>query len=47
MAQLVEVDATSWANEVELIRDHYAVFGATLPPALARQLDTLEASLRA
>ena len=45
MEALTSVDADSWQAEIDLIRDHYAVFGERLPAALARQLDELEAAL--
>ncbi|MDH3680770.1 MAG: phosphoenolpyruvate carboxykinase (GTP) [Acidimicrobiia bacterium] len=45
MDRLLEVDAESWRTEIDLIREHYAVFGARLPAALGAQLDRLEAQL--
>lgn len=46
MARLLEVDPASWAEEVALIRDHYAQFGADLPAELNDQLATLERGLQ-
>ena len=45
MRQLVSIDPTAWRGEVELIRDHYAVFGRQLPSRLVAQLDELERRL--
>jgi phosphoenolpyruvate carboxykinase (GTP) len=45
LARLLEVDHARWAQEASLIRDHYALFGDRLPPALAQQLALLERRL--
>ncbi|MCL4434641.1 MAG: phosphoenolpyruvate carboxykinase (GTP) [Actinobacteria bacterium] len=42
MAELTRFDASSWIQEVALIREHYAQFGDKLPPELATQLEELE-----
>jgi phosphoenolpyruvate carboxykinase (GTP) len=45
MEQLLAVDVEGWKQQVPQIRDHYAKFGATLPPELAEQLTALEQRL--
>ncbi len=45
MKKLSEVDREAWANEVALIREHYAQFGDRLPRELATHLDTLHQRL--
>ncbi|MEZ5340204.1 MAG: phosphoenolpyruvate carboxykinase domain-containing protein [Acidimicrobiales bacterium] len=45
MEKLLAVNPTSWQQEVDLIRAHYATFGDRLPARLAAQLDALEARL--
>jgi phosphoenolpyruvate carboxykinase (GTP) len=46
MAKLLAVDPGAWQQEVDLIRDHYAVFGDRLPAAMARQLSALQQRLK-
>jgi len=41
MEQLLAVDVEGWKQQIPQIRDHYAKFGATLPPELAEQLAAL------
>ncbi len=41
MAKLLEVDHASWQQELDLIEDHYQVFGTRLPKQLTRQLEAL------
>ncbi|MHB8262975.1 MAG: phosphoenolpyruvate carboxykinase (GTP) [Acidimicrobiales bacterium] len=45
MMELTRFDASSWAEEVALIREHYAQFGDKLPTELAIQLVELERRL--
>jgi phosphoenolpyruvate carboxykinase (GTP) len=45
VAELTRFDASSWTQEVALIREHYAQFGDKLPPELATQLEELERHL--
>ncbi|MDA3040144.1 MAG: phosphoenolpyruvate carboxykinase (GTP) [Actinomycetota bacterium] len=45
MAKLLEVDNASWQAELDLIREHYAVFGDRLPKELRAQLDALSERL--
>jgi phosphoenolpyruvate carboxykinase (GTP) len=45
MAKLLAVDADDWRAEVPGIRDHFAVFGEKLPPALHDAVDRLAAEL--
>ena len=45
MAALAEVDPVAWKAELDLIRDHYAIFGDRLPASLASQLADLERRL--
>jgi phosphoenolpyruvate carboxykinase (GTP) len=47
MAELLQVDRDGWANEVPLIREYYATFGAKIPAALLSELDALEKRLTA
>ena len=47
VAELLAVDREGWANEVPLIRDYYAAFGARLPRELDAELDALARRLRA
>ncbi len=44
---LLDVDVEGWLEEVPLIRDYYARFGARLPDELGQELDALERRLRA
>lgn len=46
MAELLNVDAGEWLNEIDSIREHYARFGERLPAALSEELEALEARLR-
>ncbi len=41
LAQILAVDTDEWATEVELIREHYAGIGDSLPQRLVGQLDAL------
>jgi phosphoenolpyruvate carboxykinase (GTP) len=45
MERLLAVDVEGWKQQIPQIRDHYAKFGATLPPELAEQLTALEQRL--
>jgi len=47
MAELLAVDRPAWRAELALVREHYARFGAHLPPELGAQLAALEARLSA
>jgi len=47
LAELLAVDREGWANEVPLIREYYASFGARMPRELIGELDALEQRLRA
>jgi phosphoenolpyruvate carboxykinase (GTP) len=47
LKELLKVDKAEWLNEVASIREHYAKFGDKLPKELAKQLDELEARLKA
>ena len=40
--ELLRVDDSEWRTEVQLIREHYAMFADRLPAELANQLDALE-----
>jgi phosphoenolpyruvate carboxykinase (GTP) len=46
MRELLRVDKQGWLNELPLIREHFAQFGAHLPKALAEELAELEKRLR-
>jgi phosphoenolpyruvate carboxykinase (GTP) len=46
MAQLLEVDADCWQEQLPQIREHYAKFGDRLPDELRAQLDGLEKRLQ-
>ncbi len=46
MAELLNVDAGEWLNEIDSIREHYARFGERLPAALSEELKALETRLR-
>ena len=46
MAELLNVDAGEWLNEIDSIREHYARFGERLPAALSEELAALETRLR-
>ncbi|MHB1516832.1 MAG: phosphoenolpyruvate carboxykinase (GTP) [Acidimicrobiales bacterium] len=45
MDKLLTVDPDEWKAEVPRIREHFAVFGGTLPPALTEEVDRLERRL--
>jgi phosphoenolpyruvate carboxykinase (GTP) len=45
MAELLAVDKAAWLREVELIKEHFAVFGDRLPAELQAQLTALEKRL--
>jgi len=47
MDKLLEVNAEEWLSEVESIKEHYATYGEKLPAELAKQLEALEARLKA
>ncbi|MBM4383540.1 MAG: phosphoenolpyruvate carboxykinase (GTP) [Deltaproteobacteria bacterium] len=47
MNELLAVDREGWANEVPLIREYYASFGARMPRELNAELDALEKRLSA
>jgi phosphoenolpyruvate carboxykinase (GTP) len=42
---LLDVDRRGWAEELPLIREHFASFGSRLPAALGQELDKLAAKL--
>jgi phosphoenolpyruvate carboxykinase (GTP) len=44
--ELLAVDVDAWLDEVGLIREHFARFGAQLPPAMPDAVDQLEARLQ-
>ncbi|XAL98540.1 phosphoenolpyruvate carboxykinase (GTP) [Phycisphaeraceae bacterium D3-23] len=46
LAELMEVDASRWIQQVPSFREHYARFGDKLPKRLADQLDQLEQRLK-
>ena len=45
MNTILSVDSEGWMAAVPQIREHYAAFGAKLPGALAKALDTLDKEL--
>jgi phosphoenolpyruvate carboxykinase (GTP) len=45
MAQLLEVDAEGWKDQLPQMREHYAEFGEKLPAELRAQLEALEQRL--
>jgi phosphoenolpyruvate carboxykinase (GTP) len=47
VAELLAVDREGWLNEVPLIREYYATFGAKLPRELSEELGALEKRLKA
>ncbi|HVO80352.1 MAG TPA: phosphoenolpyruvate carboxykinase (GTP) [Terriglobales bacterium] len=47
LAKLLSVDLDGWLAEVPLIREHFAKFGSHLPEGLSREVDDLEARLKA
>jgi phosphoenolpyruvate carboxykinase (GTP) len=46
MKQLLSVDCEGWAKEIEMIKQHYAIFGDKLPKELSEQLTALEARIK-
>ncbi|HHY83776.1 MAG TPA: phosphoenolpyruvate carboxykinase (GTP) [Clostridiales bacterium] len=47
MAELLKVDREEWLKEVESIKEHYAKLGDKLPEEMKKQLEALEARLKA
>ncbi len=47
MEELLHVDKDLWLKEVASIREHYAKLGEKLPEEMTKQLDALEARLKA
>jgi phosphoenolpyruvate carboxykinase (GTP) len=47
LRELLAVDAAGWLAEIPLIREYYQQFGKRLPQELEKELDQLEARLRA
>ena len=45
--ELLEVNVDGWLAEIPLIREYYHQFGTRMPAELERELDQLEARLRA
>ena len=45
LKELLKVDVEGWKNELAMIKEHYAKFGAKLPAELTKQLEGLEARL--
>jgi len=43
MAELLAVDKGLWKDELDLVREQYAAFGAHLPKELANQVTAIEA----
>jgi phosphoenolpyruvate carboxykinase (GTP) len=46
MKQLLSVDHEGWIKEIEMIKEHYAIFGDKLPKELSDQLIALEERLK-
>jgi phosphoenolpyruvate carboxykinase (GTP) len=46
MKELLLCDRQNWLKEIELIKEHYAIFGTKLPPELKAELDALEKRLK-
>ncbi len=46
ISDLIKVDKTEWMTELELIINHYAVFGNRLPSELKKQLEGLTTRLK-
>ena len=46
LEQLLEVNPAEWLLEVEEVRKYFALFGHSLPPKLAEELDNLEKRLK-
>lgn len=42
MPELLKVDKNDWANEIELITEHYAKFGNRMPDQLLKKFETLQ-----
>jgi phosphoenolpyruvate carboxykinase (GTP) len=47
VTELLAVDREGWVNEVPLIREYYATFGARMPAELVAELDALAKRLEA
>jgi len=47
ISELVRVDKKEWLEELELINQHYAIFGERLPSEMKRQLEGLTERLKA
>ena len=47
LAELLEVDAEAWRQEIPQLEAHYASLGEPLPAALKDQLESLEKRLAA
>jgi phosphoenolpyruvate carboxykinase (GTP) len=45
--KLLDVDVDGWLAEIPLIREHFAKFGTHLPEGLKKEVDDLEARLKA
>jgi len=45
LAALTDVDTEGWRAEIPSIREHFATFGAKLPPRLNEELSALEQRL--
>jgi phosphoenolpyruvate carboxykinase (GTP) len=43
MPELLSVDKAKWADELELIKEQYAIFGDRLPVELTKQVEAIEA----
>jgi phosphoenolpyruvate carboxykinase (GTP) len=46
MRQLLSVEKEGWVSEIEMIKEHYAIFGDKLPKELSTQLTALEERLK-
>ena len=46
LKELLKVDVEGWKNELAMIKEHYAKFGAKLPAELTKQLEGLESRLK-
>jgi phosphoenolpyruvate carboxykinase (GTP) len=47
LEKLLSVDVDGWLGEIPLIREHFAKFGSHLPEGLKKEVDDLEARLKA
>jgi len=47
LKKLLNVDIEGWLAEIPLIREHFAKFGSHLPEGLKKEVDDLEARLKA